>query len=248
MEASPIAHAAGSGDAPLALVLHLPRATAARGAPCATKPGDVAPLDRLVLPYERREKARQRARLESGREVAIRVARGTVLRGGDRMASECGFVVEIAAAPEAVSTVCATALRELARLAYHLGNRHVALEVGDGWVRYLADHVLDAMVEQLGFAVVHECAPFEPEAGAYHTHAHAQGRGGAAGLSPAAGANTPPAHVDGHSHAPPLHGGAHAHSHDRAHAHPHSHPGDHSHENERRHVFGRVVHGHDAAR
>jgi urease accessory protein len=247
METSPIAHAAQSADALLALVLHLPRGTEARGAACPPRPAGAAPLDRLVLPYERREKARQRARLESGREVAIRVARGTVLRGGDRMASECGVVVEIAAAPEAVSTVYATALRELARLAYHLGNRHVALEVGDGWVRYLADHVLDAMVEQLGFTVVHESAPFEPEGGAYHTHAHSQGRDAAASLVPAAGATAPPARADGRSHAH-AHDGAHAHPHERAHARPHPHSGDHSHENERRYVFGRVVHGHDTAR
>jgi urease accessory protein len=54
-----------------------------------------------------------------------------------------------------------------------LGNRHVALEIGSGWVRYLADHVLDAMVAQLGLAVIHHDEPFEPEAGAYrHDHEH----------------------------------------------------------------------------
>jgi hypothetical protein len=79
-------------------------------------------------------------------------------------------VIEIVAAPERVSTVRSRDLRELARAAYHLGNRHVALEVGDGWVRSLTDHVLDAMVEQLGLPVAHEVEPFEPEAGAYAGH------------------------------------------------------------------------------
>ena len=66
-----------------------------------------------------------------------------MLRDGDRLRAADGTVLEIVAAPEAVSTVWSRDLRRLARVAYHLGNRHVALEVGAGWVRYLADHVLD---------------------------------------------------------------------------------------------------------
>ena len=104
--------------------------------------------------------------------------RGTVLRGGDRLASAAGRTVTIAAAPEAVSTVRSEDGRSLARIAYHLGNRHVHVQVGDGWLRYLADHVLDAMVAGLGARAQRESAPFEPEAGAYgrsghhHDHAH----------------------------------------------------------------------------
>jgi urease accessory protein len=62
---------------------------------------------------------------------------------------------------------------QLARASYHLGNRHVALQIGRGWVRYQHDHVLDDMVRGLGLTVTIEQAPFEPEAGAYggaHTH------------------------------------------------------------------------------
>jgi urease accessory protein UreE len=62
--------------------------------------------------------------------------------------------------------------RALARAAFHLGNRHVALQIGDGWLRYLHDHVLDDMVRALGLTVDVEEATFEPEAGAYHAHAH----------------------------------------------------------------------------
>ena len=104
--------------------------------------------------------------------------RGTVLRGGDQLASAAGRTVTIAAAPEAVSTVRSEDGRSLARIAYHLGNRHVQVQVGDGWLRYLADHVLDAMVAGLGAKTQRESAPFEPEAGAYgcsghhHDHAH----------------------------------------------------------------------------
>jgi urease accessory protein len=136
----------------------------------------------LVLPFEQRQKARLRARLSNGVEIGIQLARGTVLRGGDRLRGTDGTVIEVVAAPERVSTVHSRNLQELARAAYHLGNRHVPLEVDDGWVRYLTDHVLDAMVEQLGLPVTHEVEPFEPEAGAYggHSHSHAAKGAGAA--------------------------------------------------------------------
>src|SRR5690606_25616033 len=112
--------------------------------------------DRFVAPFEQRQKARQRLRLESGREAGLRLPRGTVLRDGDKLRAPDGTVVDVVAAPEDVSTVVTADLNQLARLAYHLGNRHVALEVGDGWVRYLRDHVLDAMVAALSGSGVHE--------------------------------------------------------------------------------------------
>jgi len=84
--------------------------------------------------------------------------------------------VQVLAAPERVSTVrCADPLL-LARAAYHLGNRHVPLQIEAGFLRYQHDHVLDEMVRGLGLEVLIEQAPFEPEAGAYqsapHGHAH----------------------------------------------------------------------------
>jgi urease accessory protein len=80
--------------------------------------------------------------------------------------------VRVCAAPEAVTTAHAGDPLGLARASYHLGNRHVPLQVGPGWVRYQRDHVLDDMVRGLGLRVVHESARFEPERGAYHGHAH----------------------------------------------------------------------------
>lgn len=150
---------------------HLP---ARKRAPLsATSTG--APTLKLVMPFEQRQKARQRAHITAGFEVGIQLARGTVLRGGDQLRADDGTLLDIVAAREPVSTVWSRDLRRLAQVAYHLGNRHVALEIGTGWVRYLADHVLDAMVEQLGLAVIHHDEPFEPEAGAYggHEHEHA---------------------------------------------------------------------------
>jgi urease accessory protein len=129
----------------------------------------------LVLPFELRSRSRFRAQLAGGEEVGVLLARGQILRGGDLLLADDGRVVEVAAAPEWVSTVRAADARLLARVAYHLGNRHVALQVGDGWLRYSHDHVLDGMVRGLGGELSVEQAPFEPEAGAYHGESHSHG-------------------------------------------------------------------------
>ena len=87
---------------------------------------------KLVLPFEQRQKARQRARITEGFEVGIQLPRGTLLRGGDQLRAADGTVLQIVAAREPVSTVWSRDLRRLALVAYHLGNRHVALEIGHG--------------------------------------------------------------------------------------------------------------------
>jgi urease accessory protein len=110
--------------------------------------------------------------LGSGREAALMIERGVVLRGSDRLASAEGDLVLVIAAKEHVSTIVSTDLRLLARIAYHLGNRHIPLQIGDGFVRYQHDHVLDHMVRELGLEAKIEDAPFEPEAGAYGQHSH----------------------------------------------------------------------------
>jgi urease accessory protein len=140
----------------------------AAGRPAADTPAAVL---RLVLPYDLRCRSRFRAHLVTGEEVGVVLTRGQILRNGDRLLTDDGRVVEVAAATESVSTVRAADARLLARTAYHLGNRHVPLQVGDGWLRYCHDHVLDDMVRGLGAELCLEQAPFEPEAGAYHGHA-----------------------------------------------------------------------------
>ena len=132
----------------------------------------------LVLPFELRQKARQRARLESGRAIGISLVRGTVLRHGDLLRAASGEFIEVIAARELVSTARSDDTVLVARAAYHLGNRHVHLQVGPGWVRYLRDHVLDHMVASLGLTVAHTEEAFEPEAGAYgNGHVHGNGHG-----------------------------------------------------------------------
>jgi urease accessory protein len=129
--------------------------------------------DTLVLPFDMRSRSRFRARLTSGEEVGVVLERGEVLRGGDLLLADDGRVVQVEAALESVSTLRSGDARLLARAAYHLGNRHVALQVGDGWLRYCHDHVLDHMARGLGVDVMVEQSAFEPERGAYHTGGHA---------------------------------------------------------------------------
>ncbi len=137
---------------------------------------------RLVLPFGERSKSRLRATLDNGEEAGLFLERGSVLRHGDLLLADDGRVVEVQAAPETVSTVHTDDALMLARASYHLGNRHVALQIGTGWVRYQHDHVLDDMLRGFGLDVVIEQIPFEPEGGAYvaashHTHAHAHQHG-----------------------------------------------------------------------
>jgi len=133
----------------------------------------LAASEQLVLPFELRQRSRLRATTASGTELALLLPRGTVLRDGDRLRAVNGLIIAVQAATESVSTARSDDTAQFALVCYHLGNRHVPLQVGAGWLRYLADHVLDQMVTELGLAVVHEQAAFEPEAGAYHQHEHA---------------------------------------------------------------------------
>ena len=126
----------------------------------------------LALPFEIRQKSRFRAILADGRDVGVSIERGSVLRHGDFLGDGADQAIVVEAAPEHVSTVYADNDQQLARAAYHLGNRHGPMQVGNGWLRYLEDHVLDGMCKQLGLAVRHEDQPFEPESGAYGHHHH----------------------------------------------------------------------------
>lgn len=124
----------------------------------------------MTLRFDARQRSRFKALLDDGREAGVWLPRGGVLRGGDCLLGEDGTTVVVHAAPEAVSTGRASEVMNLIEAAYHLGNRHVPLQLGDGWLRYARDHVLDAMLVSLGLTVVHELAPFEPLNGAYGAH------------------------------------------------------------------------------
>jgi urease accessory protein len=131
----------------------------------------------MTLPFHSRSKSRLRTRLDEGTEVALVLPRGAVLRDGDKLLADDGSVVFVRAANETLSTVRSSDPWLLARAAYHLGNRHVPLQIEPGMLRFEHDHVLEDLVKSLGFDVTVESAPFEPEHGSYaggHGHHHAR--------------------------------------------------------------------------
>jgi urease accessory protein len=137
----------------------------------------------LKLPFDLRQKSRLRTKLVDGEDAWLLLQRGDILRGGDKLLANDGRVVEVVSEIEDVLNVeCANAMA-LARAAYHLGNRHVPVQVGDGFLRIAADHVLAEMLKGLGAILTAMQAPFEPEAGAYGGagHHHHSDEGGHAG-------------------------------------------------------------------
>lgn len=136
----------------------------------------------LRMPFDARQKTRLRTHLVSGEEVAVMLPRGEILRGGDLLNASDGRIVEVIAEPERVLHITCASTQALMRAAYHLGNRHVAVEVGNAYLRIAVDHVLEDMLTGLGAEVTVLEAPFEPESGAYsgaHRHddaAHGGGR------------------------------------------------------------------------
>ncbi|MFZ5756347.1 MAG: urease accessory protein UreE [Pseudomonadota bacterium] len=128
--------------------------------------------DAVVLPFELRQKTRLRTLSRNGRDTGLFLERGTTLRGGDLLRSDCGLVVEVIAEDEALMEVRSADPARLARLAYHLGNRHVHVQIGDGFLRTPEDYVLRDMLVQLGATVTPVTAPFDPESGAYGSHHH----------------------------------------------------------------------------
>jgi urease accessory protein len=140
-----------------------------------------------TLTLDDRRRSRLRFLLDDGREAGLFLPRGSALRDGDCLRGTTGEIVLVRAAPELLSVARAGDPHTLLRGAYHLGNRHVPLQLGEGWLAYEHDHVLDAMVRGLGLDVESRRLPFEPEGGAFghdgggeaaHGHAHTHAEGG----------------------------------------------------------------------
>lgn len=161
----------------------------------------------LELDWDVRCKSRFDATDSSGRQLAVFLPRGSVVRGGDVLVAEDGSLLRVLAAAQPVLVVRACPQHgsafDLLRAAYHLGNRHVQLELQPDRLQLEPDHVLAALLRQMHLIVEEAHAPFEPEAGAYAAGGHAHG----------------------HSHA---HDGGHGHEHSHAHAHDH-HGHEHGH-------------------
>lgn len=127
----------------------------------------------LTLPLTAEERTRSRYRwiIDSRLEVVFKLPRGTVLQGGEALLTHSGEWVQILAKPEPVLTVTAPDTHQLLRAAYHLGNRHVPLEITPDYLRLSVDPVLEQLLTHMGLTIQAAIAPFCPEPGAYaHTH------------------------------------------------------------------------------
>lgn len=147
-------------------------------------PEDTGALS-VVLTHEQRERGRLRVYTHDGIELRIFVERGQPLRVGETLRSVCGQHIRIQGAPEPVVRAFCNDWELFSRACYHLGNRHVKVQLGHThengrcrpWLRLLPDHVLEAMLEQLGLTLLNEEAVFVPEGGAWgygqqHNHHH----------------------------------------------------------------------------
>ena len=135
--------------------------------------GDHEVYDSLTLSFDQRVKSRLKVTLDKGEAAGLFLPRASLLLDGTQIRAESGEVVEIRAATESVSTASVEDPLLMARACYHLGNRHLALQIGEGFLRYQHDHVLDDMLRGLGLSVICEQAAFQPEAGAYDGKSHA---------------------------------------------------------------------------
>ena len=149
-------------------------------------------VDTVRLDYDRRTRRRIALTAKGGLAFLLDLDKAQVLRNGDGLRLEDGRIVAVEAAAERLMEITCANERALARVAWHLGNRHLATEIGERTIHIRADHVIADMVRGLGAAVRDVERPFNPEGGAY---------GGGA--------------VQGHSH-------GHGHHHDDDHHHDHS--------------------------
>ncbi len=181
----------------------------------------------IELDWDVRQKSRFDATDSQGRQIGIFLPRGTAVRGGDVLVTEDGSLIRVIAAPQPVLRITHCTAHgtpfDLTRAAYHLGNRHVPIELKPDHLKIEPDHVLADMLRSMHLIVVAVEEAFEPEGGAYGSHEHSHGGGG---------------HSHDHAHASskgpkplvlaPELLDAHEHSHDHSHGHDHDHHG-HSH-------------------
>jgi len=210
------------------------------------------PVDTIVLDYDGRHRRRIAMTGVRGTEFLLDLPDAVALRNGDALILEDGRLIEIVAAPEELAEVRCADARQLARTAYHLGNRHVHVEVLANRLRIRRDHVLEDMVRGLGAKVAHIEAPFEPDSGAYeaaeahahgkhdhkHDHGHKHDHDHKHEHDHDHGHKHEHAHEHGEKH-------AHKHGHDHGHDHKHQHAHDQSHEHKDEHTHGDHKHGHD---
>ena len=124
----------------------------------------------IYLPFDQRNRSRGKATAGDGQIVAWFLNRGESLRQNDVLTADNGMHVRVVAADEPVSRATSGDELLLTRAAYHLGNRHVQVQINTDSLIYQADHVLDEMVKGLGLKVERVCTAFQPDDGAYSSH------------------------------------------------------------------------------
>ncbi len=173
----------------------------------------------VELDWDIRQKSRFEATDSLGRQLGIFLPRGTLVRGGDVLVAEDGSLVTVLAAPQTVLRITACTSHgspfDLTRAAYHLGNRHVPIELKPDHLKIEPDHVLAEMLRSMHLIVNEVSESFEPEGGAYSAGGHSHGHTHEGG------------HAHEHTHAPAaaptphVHGPDCKHDHDHGHAHTH---------------------------
>ena len=132
----------------------------------------------VVLDWDVRQKSRFDATDSTGRSLGVFLPRGTTVRGGDVLVAEDGSLIQVLAAPQAVLKITHCTAHgspyDLIRAAYHLGNRHVPIELKPDHLKIEPDHVLADMLRAMHLIVDEVNEAFEPEGGAYSTAGHAQ--------------------------------------------------------------------------
>ena len=166
----------------------------------------------VELDWDVRQKSRFEAADSLGRQLGVFLPRGTLVRGGDVLVAEDGSLIRVVAAPQPVLVIthCSAhgAPFDLLRAAYHLGNRHVPIELKPDHLKIESDHVLAAMLRAMHLIVTEQTTAFEPEGGAYGAQTEHQHQ-----------------HQGGHGHAPAPHDPAHEHD-----LNPHEHDDGHTHD------------------
>ena len=130
------------------------------------------PFAIVVLDADERHIRRKRITLANGEDVLVDFEKPVRLEQGDRLVLEDGRVAEVVAAPEELMEVKGHDPRHLVELAWHIGNRHLQAQIGEGRILLRRDRVIRQMLEQLGAAVSEVTEPFTPQHGAYHAHEH----------------------------------------------------------------------------
>jgi urease accessory protein len=186
----------------------------------------------ITLDWDVRQKSRFESTDSAGRQVGVFLQRGQVVRGGDVLVGEDGSLLKVMAAPQAVLRITHCTAHgtpfDLTRAAYHLGNRHVPIELQADHLKIEPDHVLADMLRAMHLIVNEVSESFEPENGAYGEHGGGHHHGHGHGHSDAHGHDHHAHHDHGHgpsdAHHPHVHGPHCDHDHDHSHAHGHDQP------------------------